>query len=84
MSQVFKDMWTKICSEYKTNIATGKRLWIEFYHPSLKEGFFFTGEPTDIGWSATDVDQVWDTTVNVTPTGENGWATAIEPTEAEE
>lgn len=40
MSQVFKDMWTKICSEYKTNIATGKRLWIEFYHPSLKEGFF--------------------------------------------
>ncbi len=83
MSQVFKDMWTKICSEYKTNIATGKRLWIEFYHPSLKEGFFFTGEPTDIGWSATDVDQVWDTTVNVTPTGEIGWATAIEPTEAE-
>ena len=81
MSETFQTMWATLCTTYETNKSASKRLWIEFYHPSLTKGFFFTAEPSDMGWSATDVDSVWDVTVNVTPTGEIGWAQAIDPAE---
>lgn len=82
MSQVFLDLWESICDEYDAAIASGKRMWLEFYHPGLDKGFFFTCTPTRLGWAASDVDNAWDTSVSVTPTGEIGWAEAIVPTPA--
>lgn len=82
MSQVLKDLWKELCDTYKTSIESGKRLWMEFYHPKLDEGFFFTCEPIDMGWAAADVDQQWEVEVKVIPTGEIGWDAAITPTEA--
>lgn len=84
MSETFQELWETICTTFETNKAGGKRMWLEFYHPSLTKGFFFTCEPTSMGWSQTDVDSVWDVTVSVTPTGEIGWETAVSPTEAGE
>lgn len=84
MSQVFLDMWEDICDQYEIARDDNKRMWIEFYHPRLTKGFFFTCTPTRMGWAASDVDNAWDTSVSVTPTGEIGWATAVEPTEAPE
>lgn len=83
MSQAFVDSWEAICKAYETAKAAGKRMWFEFYHPSLTNGFFFTGEPTPMGWSQAEVDSAWEVTVNVTPNGEIGWATAVAPTAAE-
>lgn len=82
MSQVLLDLWEDICDEYETAIESDKRMWLEFYHPRLDKGFFFTCSPARMGWAASDVDSAWDTTVSVTPTGEIGWATAVAPTEA--
>lgn len=82
MSEVFRTMWKDLCEEYNEAKKTSNRMWVEFYHPMLSEAFFFTAEPSDMGWSATDVDSVWDVTVNITPTGEIGWAEPIPPTEA--
>lgn len=80
MSQVFVDMWNdEIYAAYETAKATNKRMWLEFYHPGLTKGFFFTAEPSKLGFPAADVDAVWDGTANVTPTGEIGWAEAIAP-----
>lgn len=84
MSEVFQDLWNTICETHESNKSAGKRTWLEFYHPSLTKAFFFTADPSNMGWSQTDVDSVWDTTVNVTPTGEIGWDTAIAPVEEEE
>ena len=84
MSQVFLDMWEDICDKYETAIASDKRMWLVFYHPRLNKSFFFTCEPTRMGWAAADVDSAWDTSVSVTPTGEIGWAEAIEPKAATE
>lgn len=81
MSQVLLDKWHEIYETYLTNSADNKRLWMEFWHPKLDKAFFFTAEPSDIGMAAADVDSVWDVTVNVTPTGEIGWAEAIKPIE---
>lgn len=84
MSQVFLEMWEDICDKYETAIASDKRMWLVFYHPRLNKSFFFTCEPTRMGWAAADVDSAWDTSVSVTPTGEIGWAAAIEPKAATE
>lgn len=82
MSQVFLDSWDDICTKYEEGIATGKRMWMEFYHPKLDKAFFFTCEPDCLGFPAAEVDGAWDGNVNVTPTGEIGWAEAVEPTDA--
>ena len=84
MSQVFLDMWEDICDKYETGIASNKRMWLVFYHPRLNKSFFFTCAPTRMGWAAAEVDSAWDTSVSVTPTGEIGWAEAIEPKAATE
>lgn len=82
MSQMFLDMWEDICDEYETAEIAGKRMWMVFWHPKLDKSFFFTCEPTRLGFPSADVDSVWDADVNVTPTGEIGWAEAIKPTSA--
>lgn len=83
MSDGFRELWDSICDAVETASKTGKRAWMEFYHPKLTKGFFFTFTPARMGWAATDVDGAWDTSVSVTPTGEIGWAEAIAPTDAE-
>ena len=77
-------MWEDICDKYEAAIASDERMWLVFYHPRLNKSFFFTCEPTRMGWAAADVDSAWDTSVSVTPTGEIGWAEAIEPKAATE
>jgi hypothetical protein len=81
MSQAFLDLWEDVCDQYEDSRDDNKRMWIEFYHPRLTKGFFFTCMPTRMGWAASDVDSVWDTSISVTPTGEIGWSAAIELTE---
>ena len=81
-SQGFIDMWNDdIAEAAKTALASGKRCWLEFYHPSLDKAFYFTCEPSKLGFSGAEVDSVWDVTANVTPTGEIGWDTAIAPSD---
>ena len=79
---MFLDSWDDICTKYEEGIATNKRMWMEFYHPKLDKAFFFTCEPDRLGFPAAEVDGAWDGNVNVTPTGEIGWADAVEPTDA--
>lgn len=81
MSDGFREMWEGICDEYETAKESGKKMWMEFFHPSLTKGFFFTCAPSRMGWAGTDVDNAWDTTVSVTPTGEIGWSEPIAPSE---
>lgn len=85
ISQDFLTLWNEtICEVAETALAAGKACWLEFYHPKLTDGFFFTCEPCKAGFSSADVDQAWDATVNVVPTGNIGWATAVVPTDATE
>ena len=81
MSQVFFDQWKTICTTSKSNKASSLRTWFVFYVPGLDESFFMTAEPSMIGMPAAEVDSVLDVTVNIIPTGEIGWDTAINPTD---
>lgn len=81
MSQQFYTNWQTMCETTETNKANNLRTWMVFYVPGLDDSFFMTVDPAKIGMPAAEVDSVLDVTVNVLPTGEIGWAEAINPTD---
>lgn len=81
MSQEFFDNWETLCETTETNKASNKRTWMVFYVPGLDKSFYMTVDPSKMGMPAAEVDAVLDVTVNVLPTGEIGWDTAINPTD---
>lgn len=81
MSQEFYTSWQTMCETTETNKANNLRTWMVFYVPGLADAFFMTVDPAKMGMPAAEVDSVLDVTVNVLPTGEIGWATAVNPTD---
>ena len=80
LTKDFQTAWTAVCTAYEGGKADGKACWWEFYIPGLENGFFFTGNPSELGFGGAEVDSVLEITAYVTPTGNIGWATAVEPT----
>lgn len=80
-SDVFHTAWETLCSSAATAKAQGKATWFVFYIPGYTESFFMTAEPVMYGMPAAEVDSVLDVTVNIVPTGNFGWATAVNPTD---
>lgn len=74
--------WDKVYSDYSTAKADNKSTWWVFWHPGLSKSFFFRGNPSQLGWGGAEVNALLETNVYVTPVGDIGWKTAIEPTEA--
>ena len=82
LTEEFQTTWTEVVSAYETGKDAGKSCWWEFYIPGLKNAFFFTGNPSELGFGGAEVDAVLEVTAYVTPTGNIGWATAVVPSEA--
>lgn len=78
-TQEFHEAWDALYDEYKTAKSSGKAVWWEFYIPGLSKAFFFTGNPSELGFAGAEVDSVLETSVYVVPTGHIGWSTAIKP-----
>ena len=81
MSQSLLTSWNTMVSNSETAKAQNKRTWFVLYHPQLDKSFFLTGEPAELGFPEAEVDSAWDANVSIAPTGEIGWATAINPTD---
>lgn len=79
-TEEFQTAWDDLMTDYKAAKASGEKVWWEFYVPGLSKAFFFTGNPSDLGFAGAEVDSVFECSVYVTPTGNIGWATAIKPT----
>ena len=80
MSEELQTTWDGIIEAYETAAAAGKKMWWEFYVPGLTKAFFFTGNPSPLGFAGAEVDSVLGNTAYITPTGNIGWDTAIKPT----
>lgn len=80
MSEELQTTWDGIIEAYETAAAAGKKMWWEFYIPGLTKAFFFTGNPSPLGFAGAEVDSVLENTAYITPTGNIGWSTAIKPT----
>lgn len=81
-SEDFCTSWDAVMTAYATAKTAGFSVWWEFFVPGLTKGFFFRGNPTGQGFGGAEQGNVLETSVYVTPTGDIGWATKVEPTPA--
>lgn len=82
MTEDFYATWNKIMSSYNTAKETNKKVWWEFYIPGLENAFFFTGDPSPLGFAGAEVDSILESTAYVTPNGNIGWGSSVVPTAA--
>ena len=80
MTEDLQTTWDAIVEAYMTAAEAGKKTWWEFYIPGLTMAFFFTGNPSPLGFAGAEVDSVLENTAYITPNGNIGWATAVKPT----
>lgn len=83
-TQALFDAWNGedgVMEQYKTNIASGKAMWLCIDIPGINKACFFSCEPSPIGVPGATTNEVLETSLNLTPTGEPTWAE--KPTYAE-
>lgn len=78
LNDAFKTAWGSMRTAY-ANLGTGLSMWFEFYHPGMTDGFFFTGEPAELGFGGAGVDAANTVNAYVTPNEIKGWSTAVVP-----
>lgn len=74
--------WDKFVSDYKTAKTSDKAAWCVFYVPGMEKSFFFTCEPSPLGFGGAEVSSHLEIEAYVTPTGNIGWDTSVKPTPA--
>lgn len=81
----FRIAWEAMLTAYETAKASGKAMWIEYKIPGLKastgtsakdQSFYFSAEPSKLGFGGAEVDAVYENIANLVPTGEYVWADA--------
>ena len=79
LNNALKAAWGKLVEAYNTAKEADLKVWAEFYIPGMDDGFFFTCEPTPLGFGGAEVNAHLEVEAYITPTGNIGWDTAIEP-----
>ena len=79
LNNALKSTWNKFVEDYTTAKKNDLKAWVEFYIPDMEDGFFFTAEPTPLGFGGAEVNSHLEVEAFITPTGNIGWDTAIKP-----
>ena len=61
--------WDALMTAYEAAKASGKSIWFLIDIPGLEEGWYFTGNPSNMGIPETEVNSVLEITNYITPTG---------------
>lgn len=80
LNNALKNAWSAFVSAYDTAKESDLAVWAEFYIPGMEDAFFFTCEPTPLGFGGAEVNAHLEVEAYITPTGKIGWDTAIKPT----
>ena len=83
-TQALFDEWNGeegVMGQYGTNISAGKAMWLCIDIPGIDQACYFTCEPSPIGVPGVATNEVLETTLSITPTGEPTWG--AKPTYAE-
>ncbi len=62
------DAWDNLVKAYETGIKTGLETWFYVQPKGLSRGWFFTGEPSEMGIPSMEVNAVLEANVYITPT----------------
>lgn len=79
LNNALKATWDKFVEDYNTAKESDLKTWVEFYIPGMTDAFFFTCEPTPLGFGGAEVNAHLEVEAYITPTGNIGWATAVKP-----
>jgi hypothetical protein len=79
LNNALKTAWGKFVEAYNTAKESDLNVWAEFYIPGMTDAFFFTCEPTPLGFGGAEVNAHLEVEAYITPTGNIGWATAVKP-----
>ena len=80
LNNSFQAAWNTFVEDYQTGFAAGKQTWCEFYIPGMTKAFFFTCQPSPLGFGGAEPNAHLQIEAFVTPTGSIGWDTALKPT----
>lgn len=61
--------WAALMTAYAAAAEENKKIWFEIVVPGLTKGYFFPGNPSEMGLPETSVSSVLETTNYITPTG---------------
>ena len=78
----FKATWDAFVAASEEAQKNGKATWVEFYIPDMTDAFFFTCEPSPLGFGGAEVNAHLEVEAYITPTGNIGWADAVKPEKA--
>lgn len=62
-----------VMEQYEANKDSGKEMWLCIDIPNITKACYFTVEPSKIGLPAASTNEILETSINVTPTGEPTW-----------
>ena len=82
LNDAFQTAWEKFVTEYGTAKESGKSTWAVFWVPGMEKSFFFSCEPSPLGFGGAEVSSHLEIEAYVTPTGNIGWDTAVKPNKA--
>lgn len=82
LNNEFVTKWGAFVSAYETGKESDFATWMVFYIPGMTNSFFFTCEPSALGFGGAEVNSHLEIEAYVTPTGNIGWDTKVEPTAA--
>ena len=69
LTEALIELWDTLMEEYTAGQAAGKSTWFLIDIPKLTEGFYFKGNPSEMGLPETAVNSVLEVTNYITPTG---------------
>lgn len=69
LTEALIELWDALMEAYTAAKATGKSTWFLIDIPELTEGFYFKGNPSEMGLPETAVNSVLEVTNYITPTG---------------
>ena len=72
LTDEFKTAWETLVSAAETAKASSKATWFEVAIPNF-DSFYFAGEPSELGMSAMNVDEVMEITAYIAPEAIHGW-----------
>lgn len=69
LNQEIVTIWETLVEAYATAAASDKNVWFLIDIPGLTEGFYFPGQPAEMGIPEAAVNSVLEITNYITPTG---------------
>ena len=78
LTEALMDTWEALVDDSQTAADNGFRTWFHVNVPGLSRGFFFAGDPSELGMPEMGVDEVLETETFITPIAIHGMDTKVD------